>query len=179
MKNRISIVALICSLTLVSCTPTPPCETPVNGFLTGSSKQVKMGNEDAVKVFKKLDSAWANLDYEKIKTFISDEAYLSFEDGFVATTPQQFVDKIKTEVAKKQAEGNNYEWTTNYAFALSQTDDGDDKTTGDVGDWVNAQFTSKTTNPDSEIDSEVYYEYYHIIEGKVTQWNQFKKIVKK
>ena len=120
-----------------------------------------------------------NLDYEKIKTFISDEAYLSFEDGFVATTPQQFVDKIKTEVAKKQAEGNNYEWTTNYAFALSQTDDGDDKTTGDVGDWVNAQFTSKTTNPDSEIDSEVYYEYYHIIEGKVTQWNQFKKIVKK
>jgi hypothetical protein len=151
MKNRISIVALICSLTLVSCTPTPPCETPVNGFLTGSSKQVKMGNEDAVKVFKQLDSAWANLDY----------------------------DKIKTEVVKKQAEGNNYEWTTNYAFALSQTDDGDDKTTGDVGDWVNAQFTSKTTNPDSEIDSEVYYEYYHIIEGKVTQWNQFKKIVKK
>jgi len=31
------------------------------------------------------------------------------------------------------------------------------------------------TNPDSEIKSEVHYEYYHIIEGKVTRWNSFKK----
>ena len=179
MKNTISITALICSLTLVSCVPPPPCETPVNGFLTGTSKQVKMGNEDAVKVFEQLDIAWGKLDYEKMKTFISDDAYLSFDDGFVATTPQEFIDKIKTEVAKTQAAGNNYEWTTNYAFALAQTDDGDDETTGDIGDWVNAQFTTKTTNPDSEIDSEVIYEYYHIVEGKVTQWNQFKKTILK
>ena len=53
------------------------------------------------------------------------------------------------------------------------------ETTGDNGDWVHAQFTSKTTNPDSEIDSEIIYEYYHIVEGKVTQWNQFKKTIKK
>ena len=179
MKNRISIAALICALTLVSCVPPPPCETPVNGFLTGTSKQIKMGNEDAVNVFKQLDIAWGKLDYEKMKTFISDDAYLSFDDGFVATTPQEFIDKIKTEVAKTQAAGNNYEWTTNYAFALAQTDDGDDETKGEVGDWVNAQFTSKPTNPDSEIDSEIIYEYYHIVEGKVTFWNQFKKTIKK
>jgi hypothetical protein len=179
MKNTISITALIYSLTLVSCVSPPPCETPVNGFLTGTSKQVKMGNTDAVNVFKQLDIAWANLDYEKMKTFIAEDAYLSFDDGFLATTPQEFIDKIKTEVAQTQAEGNNYEWTTNYAFALAQTDDGDDQTTGDIGDWVNAQFTSKTTNPDSEIDSEVIYEYYHIVEGKVTQWNQFKKTIRK
>lgn len=179
MKNTISILALICSLALVSCAPPKPCETPTNGFLTGSNKQVKMGNADAVEVFKQLDVAWAKLDYKKMKTFISDDAYLSFDDGYVATTPQEFINKIKTEVARTQAEGNIYEWTTNYAFALAQTDDGDIETTGDNGDWVNAQFTSKTTNPDSEIDSEIIYEYYHIVEGKVTQWNQFKKTIKK
>ena len=95
MKNTISITALICSLTLVSCVSPPPCETPVNGFLTGTSKQVKMGNTDAVNVFKQLDIAWANLDYEKMKTFIAEDAYLSFDDGFLATTPQEFIDKIK------------------------------------------------------------------------------------
>ena len=179
MKNIISIAVLICSITLVSCVPSPPCETPVNGFLTGTSKQVKMGNADAVKVFKQLDVAWAKLDYEKMKTFIADAAYLSFDDGFVATTPQEFIAKIKTEVARTEAAGNNYEWTTNYAFALALTDDGDPETTSDTGDWVNAQFTSKTTNPDSEIDSEVIYEYYHIVDEKVTQWNQFKKTIKK
>ena len=179
MKNTISIAVLICSITLVSCVPSPPCETPVNGFLTGTSKQMQMGNADAVKVFKQLDIAWAKLDYEKMKTFIADAAYLSFDDGFVATTPQEFIDKIKTEVARTEAAGNNYEWTTNYAFALALTDDGDPETTSDTGDWVNAQFTSKTTNPDSEIDSEVIYEYYHIVDEKVTQWNQFKKTIKK
>jgi hypothetical protein len=179
MKNIISIAVLICSITLVSCVPSPPCETPVNGFLTGTSKQMQMGNADAVKVFKQLDIAWAKLDYEKMKTFIADAAYLSFDDGFVATTPQEFIAKIKTEVARTEAAGNNYEWTTNYAFALALTDDGDPETTSDTGDWVNAQFTSKTTNPDSEIDSEVIYEYYHIVDKKVTQWNQFKKTIKK
>ena len=179
MKNIISIAVLICSITLVSCVPSPPCETPVNGFLTGTSKQMQMGNADAVKVFKQLDIAWAKLDYEKMKTFIADAAYLSFDDGFVATTPQEFITKIKTEVARTEAAGNNYEWTTNYAFALALTDDGDPETTSDTGDWVNAQFTSKTTNPDSEIDSEVIYEYYHIVDEKVTQWNQFKKTIKK
>ena len=179
MKNTISIAVLICSITLVSCVPSPPCETPVNGFLTGTSKQMQMGNADAVKVFKQLDIAWAKLDYEKMKTFIADAAYLSFDDGFVATTPQEFIAKIKTEVARTEAAGNNYEWTTNYAFALALTDDGDPETTSDTGDWVNAQFTSKTTNPDSEIDSEVIYEYYHIVDEKVTQWNQFKKTIKK
>ena len=54
MKNIISIAVLICSITLVSCVPSPPCETPVNGFLTGTSKQMQM-EESMPKVFKQLD----------------------------------------------------------------------------------------------------------------------------
>ena len=111
------------------------------------------------------------------KSQIGEDAYLSFDDGFLATTPQEFIDKIKTEVAQTQAEGNNYEWTTNYAIAV--TDDDSDDSTVDTGDWVNAQFTSKTSSLDSEIDSEVIYEYYHIVDGKVTGWSQFKKTIKR
>ena len=110
---------------------------------------------------------------------LSPEVQKMIDDGFVATTPQEFVDKIKAQVAKSLAEGNKYEWTTDYAFALALTDDEDDATSIDSGDWVNAQFTSKNTNPESEIDSEIIYEYYHIVDGKVMSWSQFKKTIKR
>jgi hypothetical protein len=73
----------------------------------------------------------------------------------------------------------SYKWTTDYAFAIAATDDGSADNDLDKGDWVNAQFTSKSTNPDSKIDSEIFYEYYHIIEGKVVSWNSFRKIINK
>tara|TARA_B110000037_G_scaffold46905_1_gene57500 strand:+ start:418 stop:954 length:537 start_codon:yes stop_codon:yes gene_type:complete len=178
MRNKVSILALICAFTFMSCTQTKPCETPTNGFLTDTDFQVKMGSSAAVDVFNQLDAAWAKRDYETLKTFIADEASLSFDDGFVATTPQEFVDKIKADAAESTTEGGN-SWVTNYAFALTLTDDGSEETTIDSGDWVNAQFTTTSTDPDSEIYSEIYYEYYHIVDGKVTQWNQFKKTIKK
>jgi len=179
MKKATSILALLCTITFTSCNQTPPCEVSINGFLTGADYKVKMGSSEAVEVFKQLDAAWAKLDYDAMRTFIAEEASFSFADGFVATGPQEFVDKIKAQVAKSLAEGNNYEWTTDYAFALALTDDGDDATSMDSGDWVNAQFTSKNSSPDSEIDSEIIYEYYHIVNGKVTSWSQFKKTIKR
>jgi len=184
MKNILTILGLIFTLVFTSCaetTPcpeTPPCDVPTNGFLTGTDYQVKMGSAAAVDVFNQLDAAWGKRDYELMKTFIADEASLSFDDGFVATSPQEFVDKIKNDAAESETGGNN-QWVTDYAFAFTLTDDGSEETTMDSGDWVNAQFTTENTDPDSDIDSEVYYEYYHIVNGKVTQWNQFKKTIKK
>jgi hypothetical protein len=160
MKNTLSILAVICTLTFTSCNEKTPCDVPTNGFLTDTDFQVKMGSS-----------------YEALKTFIADEASLSFDDGFVATTPQEFVDKIKADAVASETGGDN-QWVTNYAFALTLTDDGSEETTIDTGDWVHAQFTTKITDPDSDIDSEIYYEYYHFVDGKVTQWNQFKKTIK-
>ena len=178
MKNIVSILALVCTFTFTSCNEKQPCDVPTNGFLTDTDFKVKMGSETAVDIFNQLDAAWAKRDYETMKTFIADEAFLNFDDGVVATTPQEFVDKIKADAAESEDEGDN-QWVTNYAFALALTDDGSEETTVDTGDWVNAQFTTTSTDPDSEIDSEVYYEYYHIVDGKVTEWNQFKKTIKK
>jgi hypothetical protein len=166
-------------LIVASCKQEPIQKIPSNGFISGTNSEIKIGSQEAVEVFKKLDDAWAQLDYELIKSFIADEASLSFHDGYVAKTPQEFVDKIKLEVARVEAEGNTYDWTTNYAFALAATDDGSEETDVDTGDWVNAQFTSKNTNPESEIDSEIFYEYYHIVDKKVVSWNSFRKIINK
>ena len=95
MKKATSILALLCTITFTSCNQTPPCEVSTNGFLTGADYKVKMGSSEAVEVFKQLDAAWAKLDYDAMRTFIAEEASFSFADGFVATGPQEFVDKIK------------------------------------------------------------------------------------
>ena len=88
-------------------------------------------------------------------------------DGEVANGPDEFVEQIKREVVEIEEKGNDFKWNTDYAFSLAVT-------TGE-GDWVNAQFTSTHTNPDSELEAEVFYEFYHIIDGKVQEWNQFKR----
>tara|TARA_B110000091_G_scaffold170553_1_gene183188 strand:+ start:2247 stop:2408 length:162 start_codon:yes stop_codon:yes gene_type:complete len=49
----------------------------------------------------------------------------------------------------------------------------------DYGDVVNAQFRTKNKNIDLEVSSKFYYEYYHIVDGKVNQSNSFKKSLKK
>ena len=95
---------------------------------------------------------------------------MRFYDGRVAVGPEEFVEMIKIWVTEIEEEkGNEYKWNTDYAFSLAVT-------TGE-GDYVNAQFTSTHTNPDSELEAEVYYEYYHIIDGMVQGWNQFKRDV--
>ena len=164
---------LLVSLLLASCTninQVADCESPSNGFIDGIDGKVKMGSASALDVFNAMDKAWAELDYEKIKTFVADDAVMNFADGGQVTGPDEFVEYIKNWVIQVEEEdGNEYKWNTDYAFSLAVT-------TGE-GDYVNAQFTSTHTNPNSELEAEVYYEYYHIVDGMVQGWNQFKRDV--
>ena len=164
---------LLVSLLLASCTninQVADCESPSNGFIDGIDGKVKMGSASALDVFNAMDKAWADLDYEKIKTFVADDAVMNFADGGQVTGPDEFVEYIKNWVIQVEEEdGNEYKWNTDYAFSLAVT-------TGE-GDYVNAQFTSTHTNPNSELEAEVYYEYYHIVDGMVQGWNQFKRDV--
>ena len=166
---------LLVLIFLVSCTnnnQVADCETPSNGFIDGRDGEVKIGSASALDVFNEMDKAWAELDYDKIKTFVAEDAVMNFADGGKVTGPDEFVEYIKNWVVQVEEEdGNEYSWNTDYAFSLAVT-------TGE-GDYVNAQFTSTHTNPDSELEAEVYYEYYHIVDGKVQGWNQFKRDVLK
>ena len=170
MKNILLVLVF-----LVSCTnnnQVADCETPSNGFIDGMDVEVKIGSASALDVFNEMDNAWAELDYDKIKTFVAEDAVMNFADGGKVTGPDEFVEYIKNWVVQVEEEdGNEYSWNTDYAFSLAVT-------TGE-GDYVNAQFTSTHTNPDSELEAEVYYEYYHIVDGKVQGWNQFKRDVLK
>ena len=145
-------------------------EVKSNGFINGIDAKVMMGSESAVEIFNKIDKAWADFDYDLLKTFIADDAEMRFADGNIAIGPEQFIERIKEWVKEvEEDDGNEYTWTTDYAFALALTEG--------EGDWVNAQFTSTHTNPESELSAEVFYEFYHILDGKVQEWNQFKRDV--
>ena len=73
------------------------CEIQSNGFIDGVDGEVKMGNSSAIEVFNEMDKAWAELDYEKIKTFVEEDAVMSFADGGKVTGPDEFVEYIKNE----------------------------------------------------------------------------------
>ena len=95
---------------------------------------------------------------------------LRFADGRTAVGPDEFIEIIKAWVSEVEEEdGNEYTWNTDYAFSLAVT--------SVEGDWVNAQFTSTHTNPESELEAEVFYEFYHIVNGKIQEWSQFKRDV--
>ena len=129
-----------------------------------------MGGQSSVEVFNQIDKAWAELDYETLKTFVAEGAEMRFSDGRTAVGPDEFIEIIKAWVSEVEDEdGNEYTWNTDYAFSLAVT--------SVEGDWVNAQFTSTHTNPDSRLEAEVFYEFYHIVNGKIQEWSQFKRDV--
>ena len=62
---------LLLVLIISSCKQEPIQKIPSNGFISGTNSEIKIGSQEAVEVFKKLDDAWAQLDYELIKSFIA------------------------------------------------------------------------------------------------------------
>tara|TARA_Y100000816_G_scaffold188302_1_gene137041 strand:+ start:727 stop:1239 length:513 start_codon:yes stop_codon:yes gene_type:complete len=158
------------TLFIVSCASSPQeCETKANGFIDGIEGQVTMGEDSSVEVFKQIDKAWAEFDYEALKTFVAEGAEMRFADGRVGVGPDEFIEIIKAWVLEIENEGNENTWNTDYAFSLAVT--------SIDGDWVNAQFTQTHTNPDSKLEAEVFYEFYHIVDGKIQEWSQFKRDV--
>jgi len=85
MKNIIYILSI---LFIASCaSSSQECETKANGFIDGFEGQVTMGEQSSVEVFNQIDKAWAELDYETLKTFVADGAEMRFADGRTAVGP--------------------------------------------------------------------------------------------
>ena len=93
MKNIIYILSI---LFITSCASSPQeCETKANGFIDGIEGQVTMGEDSSVEVFKQIDKAWAEFDYEALKTFVAVGAEMRFADGRVGVGPDEFIEIIK------------------------------------------------------------------------------------
>ena len=164
MKNMISVFI---ALLFVACETQAPCqcEKETNGFGPFEGQSIYMGSQETVEVFKAIDSAWFARDYEAMKSLINDGGNFTFENGTVVNTAQEFVDFVEQEYQETIAEGKEWGWNTDYAFAAYPAGSDDPEAWNQAGEWVNAQFTGPNG---------VYIEWYHIADGKLQNWYQTK-----
>ena len=168
MKNFMYLIIGLFLFT--SCETTAPCEKETNGFGPFDGQTVVLGSQETVDVFTAIDAAWAARDYETLKSFIVDGGNFSFADGTVVTTGDDFVAYIDAEYQDAIENNEDWGWTIDYAFAAYPAGSDDPNAGNQVGEWVNAQFTS----PDGR-----YVEWYHIADGKLYNWNQAKAEIAK
>jgi hypothetical protein len=136
-----------------------------NGFVNEDENKFQIGSESTVELFNAFDNAWANKNYELLKTMISSDASFEFHDGRIATGAEEFIALIKEEAANEQALGITFSWTTEYAFSV-------DLNTEKEGEWVNAGFTAKADNPQDGVIEKVHNEWYYFENEKLEQWYQ-------
>jgi len=136
-----------------------------NGFGPYEGQTVYLGDNATVEVFKAIDAAWADRDYTTMKTMIQDGGIFVFEDGYKASTAQEFVDKVEAEYQESLEKEEEWGWKTDYAFAAYPKGSDDPKATNQDGQWVNAQFTG---------NDGTYIEWYQIVDGKLKMWYQTK-----
>ena len=164
---------IILTLTFIvffgACTSNAP--TSSSGFVNEEEDKFHIGSDQAVELFKAFDKAWANRNYDLMKTLIAEEASFEFQDGKIATGSGEFIDMIKEEISVEEASGNGYTWTTEYAFSV-------DLNPSESGEWVNAGFTSTLDNPEDGVIKKVYNEWYYFENDHLELWYQTMRKIK-
>ena len=155
---------------IVSCADTKPCDEPTNGFITGTNQTVMLGSEATVEVFKTIDKAWLERDYYTLKAHLSDEGIYRHADGSISNNGDEFIASIEKDYQDTIDKGENWGWTTNFAFAAKPSASDDPANTNTNGEWICARFTSETA---------VYDEWYQIVDGKLVDWTSSKREIKK
>ena len=65
-----------------------------NGFGPAEGQSIALGSEVTVDIFKRIDKAWAERDYEILKSYIAKDAPMRFDDGTLVRGPKEFVKKL-------------------------------------------------------------------------------------
>ena len=142
------------------------CETPSNGFIEGTGQSVTLGSEATVDVFKAIDKAWAERNYESLKTLISDEGNYTHDDNSVSTNAEEFIAHIEAGYQDSLEKDEEWGWVTNFAFSVKPTKSEDGDYANENGEWVCARFTGA--------NGDVYEEWYQIVDGKLAMWSSAK-----
>ena len=93
------------------------CETPSNGFIEGTGQSVTLGSEASIDVFKAIDKAWTDRDYETLKTLISNDGNFTHDDNTVSTNAEEFIAHIEAGYQTSLENGEEWGWVTNFAFS--------------------------------------------------------------
>ena len=170
MKNLIYL--FIASLMLYSCVSgnsvtVESVPEKSNGFVMGTGQTIMLGSDASVEVVKQIDNAWKSRDYETLKSLVADDAKLYHDDGRVSTGGDEFVAAIESDYTELVAEGKEWDWVMNFAFAVKVSESDDPEEFNDDGEWVSARFTTAS--------DEIYEEWYYIIDGKLSWWGSAKR----
>jgi len=134
-----------------------------NGFIMDTEQKIMLASEDAVNLFKAIDKAWLDRDYNKIKSLVAKDATLRFANGEKGEGPDDLINLIEKEYQENLENGVEWGWNTEYAFAVKNSPT-DDPKPGDIGEWVLAEFTNEKLN---------IIEWYQFNDGKLINWYQF------
>jgi len=143
------------------------CETPSNGFIEGTGQSVTLGSEASIDVFKAIDKAWTERDYETLKTLISNDGNFTHDDNTISTNAEEFIAHIEAGYQTSLESGEEWGWVTNFAFSVKPTKSEDGDYANENGEWVCARFTGS--------NGDVYEEWYQIVDGQLTMWSSAKR----
>ena len=143
------------------------CETPSNGFIEGTGQSVTLGSEASIEVFKAIDKAWTDRDYETLKTLISNDGNFTHDDNTVSTNAEEFIAHIEAGYQTSLESGEEWGWVTNFAFSVKPTKSEDGDYANENGEWVCARFTGS--------NGDVYEEWYQIVDGQLAMWSSAKR----
>ncbi|MDB4050848.1 hypothetical protein OAI38_02050 [Flavobacteriaceae bacterium] len=143
------------------------CETPSNGFIEGTGQSVTLGSEASIDVFKAIDKAWTDRDYETLKTLISNDGNFTHDDNTVSTNAEEFIAHIEAGYQTSLESGEEWGWVTNFAFSVKPTKSEDGDYANENGEWVCARFTGS--------NGDVYEEWYQIVDGQLAMWSSAKR----
>ena len=154
------LLIIIFSALLLSCTDTVEKSS---GYIADDQK-VMIGSDETVEIFKQIDNAWFERDYDAIRELVAEDARLVFANGDIGQGPDDLVEVIESEYQQSTENDESWGWDS-YAFSVKVTpteaNRGNEK-----GEWVLAEFWTEESN---------IIEWYQISEGKLISWNQFRR----
>lgn len=158
-------LVIVFSILLVSCaeTGTGLVDANSSGYIFGEQK-VMIGSDKTVEVFKKIDKAWLERDYDAIRNLVAEDARLIFANGDIGEGPEDLIQLIENEYQQSIENNESWAWDS-YAFSVKVTPT-DDQIANETGEWVLAEFWTEESN---------IIEWYQIHEEKLISWNQFRR----
>ena len=154
---------IIFSTLLLSCSNTVENSKKSSGYIFDDQK-VMIGSDETVEIFKQIDKAWLERDYNAIRELVAEDARLVFANGDIGQGPEDLIQVIDKEY--QQSIENNESWVwDSYAFSVKVTPTEANRG-NETGEWVLAEFWTEESN---------IIEWYQISEGKLISWNQFRR----
>ena len=157
------LIIIIFSTLLISCVETVETNEKSSGYIFDDQK-VMIGSDATVEIFKQIDKAWSERDYDSMRELVAEDARLVFANGEIGQGPEDLIKVIETEYQQSIENGENWGWDS-YAFSVRVTPT-EANLGNETGEWVLAEFWTDESN---------IIEWYQIHEGKLISWNQFRR----